>query len=97
MNAEDRIFRKIGIQQKSAFVPVFGDMGDAQLLRLATEKFVISLPESVTCRLKRGEQTGEGFDQFGLAVAFDAGDADDFAGPHIKRNIFNAAPCLPDD
>ena len=37
-----------------------------------------------------GTRPGERFDQLGLAVAFDAGDADDFAGAHVERHVVQA-------
>ena len=43
---------------------------------------------------RRFNQSGERFDQLGLAVAFDAGDADDLAGAHLEGNVVHASGAI---
>jgi hypothetical protein len=69
-------------------VAVFGNMSDSHFRSFSHGRFcnIFSL-KSNFARLS-GNQTGNRFDQFGLPVTFDSGDADDFSGADIERNIF---------
>ena len=62
--------------------PGGGDLGGR-----GTGQFL--LPDEVL-PLARGEETGQHQPQFALSVAFDAGDADDFAAPQGEGEIVEA-------
>ncbi len=44
-------------------------------------------PSTSTVPASSGEQAAEHVGELGLAVALDAGDADDLAGVHVERQV----------
>ena len=61
--------------------------------RVRASSPVSELPSSVDLagHERRVDQPGDRFDQLALAVAFDAGDADDLAGAHVERHVVDDA------
>ena len=65
-------------------------MGEAELAhlgRIAGMPGVISRPPTVSVPLDRRADAGQHLQQLGLAVAGDAGDADDLAGAQLEADI----------
>ncbi len=65
---------------------VFGDVGDA-LNAPGGEAMGGGLVGDGECAGGCGACTEEGLDEFGLAVAIDAGDAEDFTGADLEGDI----------
>src|SRR6266850_948661 len=92
VNAENRILSQTEIKQQSATMSIFRDVRDAQFLSGARIKprDVPPLERNRTRNIGAGNQSRQGFNQLSLAVAFDAGDADDLACAHFKGNLIDA-------
>ena len=70
-------------------MPVFRNVSDAQLAA-QTRTFprnIASLKTDLAGKMRWVNQSGQRFDQLGLAVSFDAGDAQNLALANFKRNI----------
>src|SRR5438132_14436289 len=91
MNTENRILSQAEIKQQPAPVSIFGNMRDAQFLSGARIKSgdVPALERDRTRNISARNQSRQGFNQLSLAVAFDAGDADDLACAHLKGNLID--------
>src|ERR1041385_4958309 len=87
VRAEDCVVGEIEIEQQSAPMPIFGNVRDGEFFDLSRRKLLALAPIKLDAAARRVPQSRENFDQFSLAVAFDARDADDFARAHFKRNI----------
>ena len=83
MHAEDGVFVEAELEQQPAAMTIFGNVRDAALAprarieagqRRAFERHLAG-------DMRRIDQAGDRFDQLALAVAFDAGDADNLARP----------------
>ena len=92
MNAEDRVLGQTEIKQQPAAMTILGNMRDAYFLSLARicSRDVAAFESDCAREVRTGNQTSERFDQFGLAVTFDAGNADNLAGAHFERDVIDA-------
>src|SRR5436309_1347105 len=89
VNAQDRVFRKIEIEQQAATMTVFRDVRDAEFSAppCACARDIFSFKLRDARHGGRKYQPGQRFNQFGLAVALDTRDADNLTRADIKRNI----------
>ena len=71
---------------------IFGNVRDAKLTPHARAQViqVSAFEVDLAAKTLRGNQPGQRFDQFRLAVTFNAGDAHDFAAAHFERDIVDS-------
>ena len=75
------------LEHEAAALPVLGDVPEPGVEHLARRSACsTSLPATAIVPGSRVPQAGDRVDQLGLAVAVDAGDADDLAGAHLERD-----------
>ena len=101
VHAQNRVLGQIEFEQQAAPVAVLGNVRDARARGARARRAArrCRSPSSATVAGDRApvHQPGERLDQLGLAVAFDAGDADDLAGAHLEGDAVHArAPSAPD-
>src|ERR1051326_3967894 len=72
---------------------IFGYVRDAEFASHARAERgqVFSGSENLAADVRRIDETRERFDQFRLAVAFDARNADDLAGANFEGNVVDSA------
>ena len=91
MHAKNRVFSETEVEQQSASMTIFRDVCDAELAPHARSEcfeiraFEVDLP----CDARWIDQSREGLDQLGLAIAFNSCDADDFSATNFERHSFN--------
>ncbi len=84
------VFSDGGACRKAPGDAVFGDAGKAEFAAfehaLGREARAIEIDDAIGNRA----QAGDGFQQFGLSIALDADEADDFAGMHFEVQVVAA-------
>src|SRR5881394_247887 len=92
MNPEDGVLSQTKIQQETTTMPVLRHVGDTKFLSLprVSARDVLAGKSDCAGHVRSWNQSREGFNQFRLAIPFDAGNAHDLAGPDFKRNIVDA-------
>ncbi len=81
------VLRNRELQHEATALPVLGDVAEARVV--VAEGVDVRDVRAVEPHAARRDrpQAAERVDQLGLAVAVDAGDADDLAGPHLERDV----------
>ena len=74
------------IEHQTVLVPVLGDVAHAHHAALPDGSVGNILAAQANLSAHHRLQTGQAVDQLRLAVAVDAGDADDLAAPDVERN-----------
>ncbi len=74
------------LEDEAAALAVLGNVAQPRVEHLARRRVVELAAADAHDAARRAGQAGERFDQLGLAVAVDAGDADDLAGANLERH-----------
>ena len=89
MDAQDGVLRQRERQHEAQFQTILGNVSKAETINLS--RIDAENVDSVDggCAGSRDAKAGQRFDQFGLAVPLDAGNAENFASVDVERYVID--------
>jgi len=85
--AQQPVLHQVEVHHQSLFLPVLGNVGDAALDAVPPGALRDVRPLEADGPRLRDAHAGDGLDEFLLAVAVDAGDAEHLAGPDLEGDV----------
>ena len=96
MDAENGVFVEPEVEQQSASMAVFRNMGDTALAPVSriNRRQAVAFEHNVARDVRGTHKAGKRFHQLRLTIAFNACDTDDFSGPHLEADVLDDSDAL---